>query len=76
MGKRKRSPKAKAQETKKGPGKDISNIAESMSSAGKDGCECNWDIAVCAVDDLMEWVTELCKENHRMKEELRRLNQQ
>ena len=61
---------AKKRNKKKLP--NIDNVKETVEGAGSTGCHCDWAMAVECVDDLMEWVNDLCKENHQLKETLKK----
>ncbi len=61
---------AKRRRKKKLP--DIDNVKEVIENAGDAACSCNWAMAVECVDDLMEWVNDLCRENQKLKETLKK----
>ena len=50
----------------------IDNVKETIAKNGEEKCQCNWSMAVECVDDLMEWVDELCKENLKLKNTLKK----
>ena len=51
---------------------NVDNVKETIDEAGDAACHCNWAMAVGCVDDLMEWVNELCEENQKLKETLQK----
>ena len=61
---------AKKHQKKKLP--TVDNVKKTIGEAGDAGCNCNWAMAVECVDDLMEWVNSLCRENHKLKETLKK----
>jgi len=61
---------AKRRRKKKLP--NVDNVKETIEEAGDTTCSCNWAMAVECVDDLMEWVKDLCKENHDLKNTLKK----
>lgn len=40
---------------------------------GTEDCNCNWGIVAETVDNLMQWIEELCEENHRLKKSIEKL---
>jgi hypothetical protein len=51
---------------------NIDNVKKTITESGEESCQCNWSMAVECVDDLMEWVDDLCKENLKLKNVLKK----
>jgi hypothetical protein len=46
---------------------NIDSVKKTVAENGDATCACNWEMAVTCVDDLMEWVQVLLKENQDLK---------
>jgi len=51
---------------------NIDNVKKTVAESGDISCSCNWEMAVTCVDDLMEWVQVLLKENQDLKSTLQK----
>jgi hypothetical protein len=49
---------------------DIDNVKKTIKESGEENCQCNWSMAVECVDDLLEWINDLCAENVKLKDTL------